>query len=207
MEGIFDLQECNLLVNQQLKIDRQQVYNHEFSRMNSLIDENVTTQYAILQPIAEHKLNVVIRKKEPKANLAAFLHAACFSPVTSTFLTAISKNHFTTWPGLTEKLVKRHLIGTQATTLGHQRHDAQGLHSTKLPFSLNPEEIKTRLEQLKKDAPANQDLKTTIQRDIYTDAFPISDMPNKRTNQVIYKLIEVLPKDRGYTDLTGRFPY
>ena len=139
--------------------------------MNSLIDESVTTQYAILQPITEHKLNVVIRNKEPNANLAAFFRVSSFSPVTSTFLTAISKNHFTTWPGLTEKLAKRHLIGTQATTPAHQQHDAQGLHSTKLPFLLNHEEIKTRLEQLKKDAPTNQDIKTTIGQDTYTDAF------------------------------------
>ena len=48
---------------------------------------------------------------------------------------------------------------------------------------------------------------TTIQRDIHLDAFPPSDTPNKRTNQVIYNLISISPKERGYVDLTGRFPY
>ena len=106
MEGIFDLQEYNFLVDQQLKLDRQQLYDHEFAAMNAIIDENAKTKYSILQPIDNHKLNVVIRKKEPKSNLAAFHHGAVFSPVKSTFLTAIEKNHFTTWPGLTDKLVK-----------------------------------------------------------------------------------------------------
>ena len=191
MEGIFDLQECNFLVDQQLKLDRQQLYDHEFAAMNAIIDENAKTKYSILQPIDNHKLNVVIRKKEPKSNLAAFHHGAVFSPVKSTFLTAIEKNHFTTWPGLTEKLVKKHLIGTQATSLGHQRHDAQGLQSTKLPFTQNPQAIAERIKILKNKAPDNENLITTIKRDIHLDAFPPSDAPNKRTNQVIYNLISL----------------
>jgi hypothetical protein len=33
--------------------------------------------------------------------LINYLHAACFSPVKSTWITAIKNGHFTSWPGLT----------------------------------------------------------------------------------------------------------
>ena len=39
-----------------------------------------------------------------------------------------------------------------------------------------------------------------------TDCFPISDIPNQRTNQVLYSIIPLSPTGIGYTDLTGRFP-
>jgi hypothetical protein len=38
-------------------------------------------------------------------DLVNYLHAACFSPVKSTWITAIKNGHFTSWPGLTEHAV------------------------------------------------------------------------------------------------------
>ena len=37
-----------------------------------------------------------------KADLSNFLHLACWSPCTSTMITAIKNNFLSTWPGLTE---------------------------------------------------------------------------------------------------------
>ena len=139
------------------------------------------------------KLNVIIRKKEPKANLATFLHGACWSPVKSTFLKAIEKNHFTTWPGLTTKLIKRDLLPNLATTLGHQRHDKHSLQSTKL--------------KVIDKAPIHQDFNTTLTQDIDQDAFPQSEIHNKKTNEVICSVIQTNTTELGFTDLTGRFPY
>ena len=85
MDELIQVHECNNMVDKQLKEDRKMVYNHEFARSNAIIDENIQHQYSILQPVQEHKLNVIIRKKEPKANLATFLHGACWSPVKNTF--------------------------------------------------------------------------------------------------------------------------
>jgi hypothetical protein len=39
-------------------------------------------------------------------DLSNYLHAACFSPVKSTWITAIKNGHFTSWPGLTEHAVE-----------------------------------------------------------------------------------------------------
>ena len=41
------------------------------------------------------KLNIILRKKETHMNLVKYLHAACFSPVPSTFKKAIKKGFFT----------------------------------------------------------------------------------------------------------------
>ena len=41
--------------------------------------------------------------------LVQFLHRACFSPVLYTWCKAIDAGYFTNWPGLTSKLVHKHL--------------------------------------------------------------------------------------------------
>ena len=68
--------------------------------------------------ILSNKLNVIIRKDKTKSDLAGFLHGAMGSVVPSTWIKAIKNNQFTTWPGLTGKLVKKHLIPTIADNFG-----------------------------------------------------------------------------------------
>ena len=51
--------------------------------------------------------------------LVQWFHAAAFSPCPSTFLDAIQRNFFATWPGLTANIVRRHLTQTDATVKGH----------------------------------------------------------------------------------------
>ena len=78
-----------------------------------------------------NSLNIIIRKKKPKEQLVRFLHAACCSPVASTFIKAIENGHFLGWPGLTADLVRKHLPNNLATELGHIRQEYAGLQSTK----------------------------------------------------------------------------
>jgi hypothetical protein len=59
-------------------------------------------------------------------DLINYLHAACFSPVKSTWITAIRHGHFTSWLGLTEHAVEKHLIKSTSTTKGHLNHQNQG---------------------------------------------------------------------------------
>lgn len=77
-----------------------------------------------------HKLHVIIRKHQPARDLIKYLHAACFSPVPSTWIQAIKANNFITWPGLTIQLVKKHLPLTEATIQGHIHRQRQKLQST-----------------------------------------------------------------------------
>jgi hypothetical protein len=57
----------------------------------------------------QHLADSVIRSKQTKSELAAFLHGCAFSPSTSTFLRAIRRGHFSSWPGLSESLISKHL--------------------------------------------------------------------------------------------------
>ena len=70
-----------------------------------------------------------------QAEHVAFLHAACGYPVPSTWLKAIDKGHFTTWPGLTSDLVKKHLPKSIVTVMGHQHQQHMNLRSTRLPVA------------------------------------------------------------------------
>ena len=127
-----------------------------------------------------HAINVILRKKQTKIDLAKYHHATCMSPTLTTFSKAIATNNFITWPGLTPKLVLRNLPKSIYTYQGHLHSEKQGLQSTKK---------QTKQEEL-----------TDIQ-----DFFPPSESPNHRTNEVCYAIID-LEKELGFMDLTGKFP-
>jgi hypothetical protein len=57
--------------------------------------------------------------------LINYLHAACFSPVKSTWIKAIKNGHFTSWPGLTEHAVEKHLSKSTSTTKGNLNQQRQ----------------------------------------------------------------------------------
>jgi hypothetical protein len=63
-------------------------------------------------------------------DLINYLHTACFSPVKSTWITAIKNGHFTSWPGLTEHALEKHLSKSTSTTKG-QRQNAR---TTKIKY-------------------------------------------------------------------------
>jgi hypothetical protein len=65
-------------------------------------------------------------------DLINYLHAACFSPVKSTWITAIKNGNFTSWPGLTEHPVEKHLSKSTSTTKGHLNQQRQNSRSTKV---------------------------------------------------------------------------
>ena len=66
---------------------------------------------------------VIIQKSTPKKNLIQFYHAACFSPLPHTFLQAIKKGNFQSWPGLTPALVTKFLTPTIATHFGQLKQE------------------------------------------------------------------------------------
>lgn len=88
-----------------------------------------------------------------------FLHAACGSPVPSTWIKAINNGHFATWPGLTAELVRKHLPKSTATIKGHLNQQRKNIRST----------------QPKPESPL--------------DTSPASESPNERTHQVFAAVI------------------
>jgi hypothetical protein len=65
-------------------------------------------------------------------DLINYLHAACFSPVKSTWITAIKNGHFTSWPGLIEHAVEKHLSKSTSTVKGHLNQQIQNARTTKI---------------------------------------------------------------------------
>jgi hypothetical protein len=65
-------------------------------------------------------------------DLINYLHAACFSPVKSTWIAAIKNGNFTSWPGLTEHAVGKHFSKSTSTTKGHLNKQRQNSRTTKI---------------------------------------------------------------------------
>jgi hypothetical protein len=68
----------------------------------------------------------------------AFYHAAMFSPVMSTWCTAIDAGHLSTWPDLTSAQVRRHFPHSVPMFLGHMDQTRSNVQSTKPKRRLIP---------------------------------------------------------------------
>jgi hypothetical protein len=73
--------------------------------------------------------NVYELKTQPK--LVRYYHAAVGFPTKLTWVKAIRKNQFASWPGLTVDAVKHHYPDSEETPKGHGRKIPSGLLSTK----------------------------------------------------------------------------
>ena len=113
-----------------------------------------------------------------KRDIVTYLHKAAFSPVPSTWIEAIDKGFFNTWPGLTAQLVKKHLLKSPATVKGHMRSIRQNLRSTKPRSSSNL-------------PPTTSVMTTSVPADV------------RANNIVSFKLVEITGKI--CTDQTGKF--
>ena len=60
-----------------------------------------------------------------------YLHQCTFSPTTRTWIQAIKKGHFRTWPGVMVDAIKQYLPKSEATTLGHLDQQRKNIQSMK----------------------------------------------------------------------------
>ena len=67
----------------------------------------------------EHFCTDNAKKCKSKQDLVLYYHHACFCPTKNTWIKAIKNNFFTTWPGLTLKLVTKYLKKSIFTEKGH----------------------------------------------------------------------------------------
>jgi hypothetical protein len=65
-------------------------------------------------------------------DLINYLHAACFSPDKSTWITAIKNGSFSSWPGLTDQAVENHLSKSTSPTKGHLNQQRQNARTTRI---------------------------------------------------------------------------
>ena len=60
-------------------------------------------------PLKNQSMNMILRKKQTKVDLAKYLHVVYMYLLVSTFVKVIANNNFSTWPGLTPQLILKHL--------------------------------------------------------------------------------------------------
>ena len=94
----------------------------------------------IPQRLLTNKVTMFMSFKK-KRDTITYLHKAAFSPVPSTWVDVIEHGFFTSWPGLTTKLVEKNLPKSSVTVKGHLRQIQQNLRTTqtkqKTPPTLN----------------------------------------------------------------------
>ena len=66
-----------------------------------------------------------------KLDLAMYYHRAAFSPVLTTFITAIKNGDFSTWTGLTAELISKHLPKSLATSKCHDKLAIKNIRSNR----------------------------------------------------------------------------
>ena len=77
--------------------------------------------------------------------IVRFLHAAAGFPTKTTWLNAIQKGYFASWPGLTAKAVEKHFPESEETQKGHMRKVKAGRRSTKQKMEAVPKVKKGEL--------------------------------------------------------------
>ena len=87
-------------------------------------------QAILLKNMHTSELNSVyeVTKNE---EIVKYLSHAMWNPVPQTWVQAIHKGFFATWPGLTTKLVNKYLETQEETIKGHQRAVRSNVRSTK----------------------------------------------------------------------------
>jgi hypothetical protein len=123
---LLSRQLCNEVYYVTFKIDSVAIFNHEG---NAILKEH--------RDLGTELRRVNLRKDKTQIQISAanniyelrnkgflinYLHKAMFSPAKSAFLKAVKQGHLTTWPGLTEDTINKHLKMTPATAMGRMNH-------------------------------------------------------------------------------------
>ena len=139
-------------------------------------------------PLGPQKLENLLNKilaQTSKPELAKFLHAALFIPTKASLLKVIKPCFLKTWPGLTTKLINKHLEKSINTTMGHLHMRRQGLQSTKEkpPDTDLENKITTNVVYFTTVEPS-----TTKEGKIYSDLCRRFPTTSSRGNKYIYAI-------------------
>ena len=84
-------------------------------------------------------------------SLISYLHACAGFPVLTTWIHAINKGWYSTWPGLTSSRVRKHMKPSEHTSMGHMKMISKGIRSTQtIPTAVVEEEPEPPLEPITK---------------------------------------------------------
>ena len=129
--------------------------------------------------LSQHKrvANSIIKIRTTKGELVQYYAATLIKPTKLILLRVIHKNHFTSWPSLTTKLVKNHLKKRLASIQGHMDLYFKNLWST-----------------------------TTADEMDISNFAPGQENNNQKTNEIMCTLVSTEEWYTYYSDQTGKFP-
>jgi hypothetical protein len=105
--------------------------NKEFLMRGSRYPKSRLWRVDLKQKFEKHEIQCNhAHDKNNQEDLINYLHAACFSPVKSTWIMAIKNGNFLSWSGLTEHAVEKYLSKSTATTKGHLNQQRQNARTT-----------------------------------------------------------------------------
>eukprot|EP00804_Cyclotella_cryptica_P024323 CCRYP_015308-RA/>CCRYP_015308-RA protein AED:0.19 eAED:0.16 QI:0/0/0/1/0.2/0.16/6/0/899 len=137
--------------------------------------------YTYLQCNTDHILNMYELPSIEQS--LRYLHAAAGFPTKSTWLAAIRKGNYSTWPLITVKNVHKHFPQSEETQQGHMRNQRQGTRTTKQ--ALPQAEPHTPLPQLHDIFIRTYDTHSTLYTD-QTGKFPHLSSQGNRYQMILY---------------------
>jgi hypothetical protein len=123
-------------------------------------------------------------------DLINYLHAACFSPVKSTWITAIKNGNFSSWLGLNEHSVDNYLSKSTSTTKVHLNQQRQNTRTTKIKKHNYSTRTQIRIMESKHNTFMLQQLMLDKYTQIKQADFPLFQA--KGTNTSWYYMIMIL---------------
>ena len=169
--AIFSKYDVQIIKDKQVLIKGKRTDNGLWNIPLSEAPKSITTT------TTEQMANGVIELNSTKGELAQYHAATLFNPVKSTLLYATQNKHFTSWPGLSTKLINKHLPKRMATAQGHLDQDFKNQRSTK---------------------------STATEQD--SDIAPVQEPDNIKTHDIMCKIVTVDEISKSYSDQTGKFP-
>ena len=112
---------------------------HDYNKHNRPVITGIRNPTTGLyeQQIPAHNQRKIHQSNDtlPTTNLQEhikYLHQCAFSPTTRTWIQAVNKGHFKTWPSVTVDAIQCYLPKSEATMLGHLDQQRKNIQSTKL---------------------------------------------------------------------------
>ena len=160
--------------------------NHLTDPSLSLTGQRSSTDGMWYIDLCSHGMANNVHELKKKKDLVTYLHKAAFSPVPITWTKAIDAGYFTIWPGLSSKLVKKHLDKPFATSQGHMKQVYQNIQSTK-STSNNADVEMTMSDNIRTNTAGTKVVEITGR--LYTDQtgrFPVTSSRGNKYVMVLY---------------------
>ena len=145
-------------------------------------EQNIQENKHIFSTDQPQQANSGIYEFKKKGDIINFLHGCAFSPVKTAWIKAVKNNYFTTWPGLSDEAIRKHLGKVDATVKGHQTQTRQNVRSTQ------PKQLDIDHEPKIQTETDNVYATIMTKKEIFTDLTGRFPIKSSKGNQYIFIL-------------------